>query len=114
MKLKSIHRHAPQNWSTRIDRRLRVAVLPGAVSWRVGQRVYWLFSSNHPGSVVVSDCPRGAVREGRYFSTVVQRTRLRRRQRQVPTMVKSRTYLSVRGMCAQTGAPPLSIEEMKP
>lgn len=114
MKLQSIHRHSPQSWSTWIDRRLRVAVPPAAVPWKVGQRVYWLINSSRPGSVVVSDRPRGALRGGRYFSTVVQRARLRRQTRSGARRDKSRTYLSVKGMLVPTTDRRLSFDEMKP
>lgn len=113
MKFKSIQRRLPQNWSTRIDRRLRVAVPPAAVPWRVGQRVYWLFNSNRPGSVVVTDNPRGTLRSGRYFSSAVQRARLRRQKRSGARRAKPRTYLSG-GMLASTINRSLSIEEMQP
>ena len=91
MKLKSIQRHSSQSWSTRIDRRLRVTVPPTTVTWKVGQRVYWLFNSNRPGSVVVSDSPRGALHCGRYLSSAVQRARLRRQKRPGAKRVKSVT-----------------------
>lgn len=73
MDAKPINRRRSSHWSTRIDSRLRVAIPPGATPWEVGQRVYWLFQPDRPGTAVVSDSPRGTVRGGRYFSTMVQR-----------------------------------------
>jgi len=114
MNYRSINRMRPPSWSTRIDSRLRVAVPTGAVSWKVGQRVYWLFQPDRPGSAVVSDSPRGTLRGGRYFSSAVRRTRLRRQRQAVARRVKSTTYLAVKGMVTPKTDRPLSIEEMKP
>jgi hypothetical protein len=114
MQFNSINRMRLQSWSTRIDSRLRVAVPPGAASWKVGQRVFWLFRPDRPGSAVVSDSPRGTVRNGRYFPTKVERTRLRSQRRPVAKRAKSTTYLAVKGTVTPKMDRPLSIEEMKP
>ncbi len=113
MNYRSTTTHASQSWSTRVDRRLRVAVPPGAGTWRVGQRVYWLFNANRPGTVVVSDGPRGTLQAGRYFTTVVQRARLRRHKQSSANRIKTRSLLSVSGMLIPAAGLSLSIEEMK-
>lgn len=110
----SHHRMRSPRWSTTVDSRLRVAIPPGATPWKVGQRVYWLFQPDRPGSAVVSDSPRGTLRGGRYFSSAVQRARLRRQRLQVARRAKSTTYMAVRGIVTPKTDRPLSIEEMKP
>lgn len=107
------HRMRSPHWSTMVDSRLRIAIPPGSTPWKVGQRVYWLFRPDRPGSAVVSDSPRGTLRGGRYFSSAVQRTRLRRQRQAVARRVKSTTYLAVKGMVTPKTDRPLSIEEMK-
>lgn len=112
MTIKSRMLTHPSAWTTVIDRRYTVAIPPGRVSWKVGQRVFWCLTAERPGMAVVSDSPRGAVRKGRYLSSRIQRRRPKVRL----NVRKSKTIsiLDLKGMLTPMPGLHVSIDAMRP
>lgn len=102
------------SWTAVIDRRCRVAIPPGLMPWKLGQRVFWRTMPERPGSAVVSVNPRGTVRNGRILSSRIQRMRVRLKRRTRVRRSKTLSILDLKGMLIPAPGTHISIDEMRP